>query len=76
MAILYNFEIKLNQLLGAVGHFLGACANKEWMVVFPAPCPPGAESHHPGRVGGRSAGPIQSLKSRIRKSDPKCPVGE
>lgn len=28
MAILYNFEIKLNQLFGAVGYFLGACANE------------------------------------------------
>lgn len=35
MAILYNFEIKLNQLFGAVGYFRGACANEEWMLVLP-----------------------------------------
>lgn len=32
MAILYNFEIKLNQLYGGVGCFHGACSNR-WVLM-------------------------------------------
>lgn len=80
MAVLYNFEIKLNRLFGGVGYFHGA---QRWMPYPPSSVSspggwrapllghvcPGETLGQAGEEGGRDTGPSQPLESRTGESD-------
>lgn len=82
MAILYNFEIKLNQLFGGVGYVHGTSANKDGYSFSPSlhdlfwqaeSHTPGSsnERHSWGQVGGKGCWPLSITGGRTGKSDHK-----
>lgn len=85
MAILYNFEIKLNQLFGGMGYFHGACTNRDgyscspsFLVLFwrveshtPVSCLHGRDAGGRVRRVAQGARSCQSLESRTGKLDHK-----